>query len=224
MHVTRHRHELLQQRCQAIGIKVWYPRQPMPGSRLVWSAPELPPTKLAPPEPDQTDQPVQTAPVQSKPAQHPKFEVVRQTALGVEFVQHWWLHQGTLLLDTRPVDCSGRLQAEADQLLSALLRVCTQHPRPEVFWSIDWPLFEHRGIKHDWQEAQFYVQQRWQTLLAEHAVARVLALGADTRKLLGFAELPSEQAWIEAESSLQLMQSGAAKRQLWQKLQAWLAH
>jgi hypothetical protein len=150
--------------------------------------------------------------------------VVRQTPLGVEFVQHWWFHQGVLLVDTRPADCATELQAAADQLLSALLRVCTQATQPEVLWSIDWPLFEHRGIKHDWQEAQFYVQQKWQALTQAHSVERVLLFGPDSRGLLGLSEtpLPSTQRWIETESSLQLMHSSAAKRALWQALQPWL--
>ena len=257
MNVVTHRQVLLQQRLNALQLKVWYPRQPMAGSRIefmppVATEPELTtepvaiePELAAEPiaiEPELAAEPVAieperaatAAPISPPPrstAHHGASistgspqQMVKQTTRGVEFVQHWWFHQGLLLLDTRPTDAPSRHLAEADQLLSALLRICTQVPRPDLLWSIDWPLFEHRGIKHDWAEAQFYVQQRWQSFSAEHSVERVLMFGADTRALLGFAELelPSTQTWIETESTLQLLRSAAAKRALWQALQAWL--
>jgi len=241
MNAANQRQILLQQRFEALGLKVWYPRQAMPGSRIHPTeivaplAPSEPPISnpvmpahelqadhqaTAKPRPVEghTERPTSVSLAQDS-------EVIRQTPLGVEFVQQWWFHEGLLLLDTRPIDADSRDIAEADQLLSALLQVCTQVHRPTLQWHIDWPLFEHRGIKHDWAEAQFYIQQRWQALLKQHHVERVLLLGVETRGLLGFSEgdLPQAQRWIETLSSVQLMRSAAAKQSLWRALQSWLS-
>lgn len=240
MNAASYRQVLLQQRLNALQLKVWYPRKPMAGSRIVLTSLQ---GSIANVESQQATTVLEVAPTAQPaatklitnpaitaqasaallPAQA-SVQVVRQSARGVEFVQHWWFHQGLLMIDTRPVDAATGDLAESDQLLCALLRICAQVHRPDTVWSIDWPLFEHRGIKHDWSEAQFYVQQRWQSFVAEHQVERVLLFGEDTRGLLGFAdtELPSAQRWIETETSMYLLRSVSAKRALWQNLQQWL--
>lgn len=240
MSTVSHRTEMLHQRFNALGLKVWSLRQPNTSENTnvpietLCSGPlaaSNQPEEVLPPTPTVTSRAHAEAPsgIESSPLvaldtvpSPVEPPIIRPTSLGVEFVQHWWYQKGLLLIDTRPADVSVMAQSEADQLLSALLRVCTGQLQPEVLLSIDWPLFEHRGIKHDWQEAQFYVQQRWQAFIQENAVEKVLLLGAESRTLLGFeqAELPA--SWIEAAGTATLMQSAAAKRDLWQALQVWL--
>lgn len=154
-----------------------------------------------------------------------------QTGQGVEFKQRWWTHDGWLIVDTRPVAMPAEQQRQADRLLAALAQTLCGERKPTLAYRIDWPLFVNRSIKHDAEEARFYLQQKWQAVQQQSPVHRVLMLGEQTPELLGLAPVDSDKSIWQQDSisccsgpaSNEMLHLPAEKRRFWKVLRTWLA-
>lgn len=154
----------------------------------------------------------------------------RQT--GIEFQQQWWARDGWLIVDTRPKHMPVTQAQAADKLLHAIGFVLTGEARATFNQWIDWPLFVNRSIKHDLEEAQFYLAQKWQAaqhtgvtrklLLLGELSAELLAClpenGADTRKPWQWGDV----SCLSGPSSSELLHLPGLKKAFWQRLEPWM--
>lgn len=174
--------------------------------------------------------PAVTEPVQEEHGAGIANEGTVQTGQGVEFKQRWWAHDGWLIVDTRPAAMPAEQQRQADRLLAALAQTLCGERKPTLAYRIDWPLFVNRSIKHDAEEARFYLQQKWQAVQQQSPIRRVLMLGEQTPELLGL--VPDDLGtpiWQQDNISCcsgpaiaEMLHLPAEKRRLWKDLRTWL--
>ncbi|TGG92707.1 hypothetical protein E4656_11245 [Natronospirillum operosum] len=171
-------------------------------------------------------------PAAAAAAAMPEPEAVK-AGQGVEFKQRWWARDGWLIVDTRPPGMPAGQQRGADRLLAALAQTVCGERQPTVAHNIDWPLFVNRSIKHDVEEARFYLQQKWQSAEREGKIRYLLMLGDATPELLnceppdGFAAdmggwEAGDLACFVGPALSELMHLPAQKRKFWHRLQPWL--
>ncbi len=154
-----------------------------------------------------------------------------QTGQGIEFKQCWWARDGWLIVDTRAANIRPEQQRQADRLMAALAQALCGERKPTQAYRIDWPLFVNRSIKHDTEEARFYLQQKWQAVQQQAPVQRLVMLGDQTPDLLGLApDTPGSRYWKQGDlvcclgpATSEMLHLPAAKRALWQTLTSWLS-
>lgn len=176
-------------------------------------------------------EPAVTEPVQKSNGPGIASEGTVQTGQGVEFKQRWWAHDGWLIVDTRPAAMPVEQQRQADRLLAALAQTLCGERKPTLAYRIDWPLFVNRSIKHDAEEARFYLQQKWQAVQQQTPIHRVLMLGEQTSELLGLVpDDSSTPIWQQENISCcsgpaiaEMLHLPAEKRRFWKDLRSWLA-
>ncbi|MEX1056598.1 MAG: hypothetical protein WED11_02605, partial [Natronospirillum sp.] len=158
--------------------------------------------------------------------------------LGIEFVQRWWAGDGWLFVDTRARELSESQQNSADRLLASLAQAACGERQPEVTYLIDWPLFMNRAIKHDLEEAQFYIGQKWRTLQQTVPISRLVLLGDLSEELIvplldaDCVSVPKDQqvyTWqqgdvscLRAPGTSELLHLPGEKKGLWHVLNAWV--
>ncbi|MFC3852373.1 hypothetical protein ACFOSD_01270 [Salinispirillum marinum] len=151
---------------------------------------------------------------------------------GIEFQQQWWARDGWLIVDTRPKHMPVAQAQAADRLLHALGFVLTGEARATFNQWIDWPLFVNRSIKHDMEEAQFYLAQKWQAVQQTGAIHKLLLLGEQGAELLACAKegVDMRQPWqwgdvscLLGPSSSELLHLPGLKKAFWQRLQPWMS-
>lgn len=154
-----------------------------------------------------------------------------QTGQGIEFKQRWWARDGWLIVDTRAATMRPEQQRQADRLMAALAQVLCGERKPSQAYRIDWPLFVNRSIKHDTEEARFYLQQKWQAVQQQSPVQRLLMLGDQTPDLLGISpESPDTRCWRQGDlacclgpATSEMLHLPATKQAFWRQLKPWLA-
>ena len=175
--------------------------------------------------------PVETAAENEAQAEPTPPATALETGQGIEFKQRWWAHEGWLIVDTRAAGMQPEQQRQADRLVAALAQTLCGQRKPTLAYRIDWPLFVNRSIKHDVEEARFYLQQKWQAVQQQSPVRYLLMLGEQTPELLGMTpETPGDVTWKKGDiacccgpATSEMLHLPAAKQQFWRHLRPWLA-
>lgn len=152
---------------------------------------------------------------------------------GIEFMQQWWARDGLLIVDTRPKKLPVLQQQAADRLMAAIAFAVGGQAAPQYSNLVDWPLFVNRSIKHDLEEAQFYLQQKWQAVQQPTPITRLLLLGDQSPSLLNCEPTDARRAdtsWVwhgvqclQGPSTSELLHLPGMKRDFWRALQPWLS-
>ncbi|MFY0665302.1 MAG: hypothetical protein JXQ97_11800 [Natronospirillum sp.] len=151
--------------------------------------------------------------------------------IGIEFMQQWWARDGWLIVDTRPKKMPVSQQQAADRLMAAIAYAVTGQSSPVYSNLVDWPLFVNRSIKHDIEEAQFYLQQKWQAVQQATPITRLLLLSDQSAALMGClpADVRTDAPWewhgvrcLQGPSTSELLHLPGMKRDLWRALQPWM--
>ena len=164
-----------------------------------------------------------------------------QRTQGIEFGQRWWARDGWVIIDTRPSELPEGQKKAADRMLANIAQAMCGARVPEITHLIDWPLFVNRSIKHDLEEAQFYVRQKWRAMQQQTPTTRLVLLGERSEALLLPAMTETEgesgrdatkresvRVWqqgniqcLTGPGTNELLHLPGMKRRLWLALQAW---
>ena len=245
----------------AMGITQWYARAPLAdGAVAVWSdetvstppsprasalaaleavvetVPHQPAAEIPTPAVNKVIAPEFKAPKPAVEKAGPEVDIPVEKAAptrqqGIEFMQQWWARDGWLIVDTRPKKMPVLQQQAADRLMAAIAYAVCGHSAPLYSNLVDWPLFVNRSIKHDLEEAQFYLQQKWQAVQQPTPITRLLLLGDQSPSLLNCvpADTRTDVPWewqgvrcLQGPSTSELLHLPGMKRDFWRALQPWL--